>query len=313
MLPAVFTPQFLARLETLKVRSRRKFQGSRPGGHLSPRRGAGLEFADYRRYTPGDDLRYIDWKLYCRTDRHYIKLFQEEEDLYTYLFLDLSASMGYPVSDDKYGATRDIALALAYIVLAGDDAVKLHALTHDTSDTDETIDTSATLGHATPFFRSRRRFVDITNFFDDLKPAGSVHPPTALTRHLHNLHRPGKAIWLSDFLFPIEVFQSSLNLLRAANFDLAVVQVLGKAETDPPLLPAGARFVDSESGGSALVRFDAQAKKEYVSRLERHNRELRSVCHQAGVHHALFVAGQERHAELQNFVLRELPALGLLN
>ena len=104
-------------------------------GICLPGEGRGLEFADYRRYTPGDDLRYIDWKLYCRTDRHYIKIFQEEEDLYTYLFLDLSASMGYPVSDDKYGATRDIALALAYIVLAGDDAVKLHALTHNTSDT----------------------------------------------------------------------------------------------------------------------------------------------------------------------------------
>jgi uncharacterized protein (DUF58 family) len=313
MLPAAFTPQFLARLETLKVRSRRKFQGSRPGGHLSPRRGAGLEFADYRRYTPGDDLRYIDWKLYCRTDRHYIKLFQEEEDLYTYLFLDLSASMGYPASDGKYGAARDISLALAYIVLAGDDAVKLHALTDNTENTKNKIDTSATLGRATPFFRGRRRFADITDFFDDLKPAGTVHPPTALTQHLHNLHRPGKAIWLSDFLFPMDVFQRSLNLLRAANFDIAVVQVLGKAEVDPPLLPAGARFVDSESGGSALVRFDAQAKKEYVSRLERHNRELRSSCHQAGVHHALFMAGKERDEDLQNFVLRELPALGLLS
>ena len=81
MLPALFTPQFLARLETLRIRARRQFLGSRPGGHLSPRRGTGLEFADYRHYTPGDDPRYIDWKLYSRTDRLYIKLFQEEEEL----------------------------------------------------------------------------------------------------------------------------------------------------------------------------------------------------------------------------------------
>ena len=297
MLPAVFTPQFLARLETLQMRSRRKFQGSRPGGHLSPRRGAGLEFADYRRYTPGDDLRYIDWKLYCRTDRHYIKLFQEEEDLYTYLFLDLSASMGYPASDEKYAAARDVSLALAYVVLASDDAVKMHALTSDAAE------------HATPFFRGRRRFFQLANFFDDLKPAGTVHPPTAFARHLHALHRPGKAIWVSDFLFPMDVLQSSMNLLRAANFDLAVIQVLGQAEVDPPLLPAGGRFVDSESGDSALVRFDAQAKAEYLKRLDRHNRELRSSCHQAGVHYAQFVTGQD----LPNFTLRELPALGVLS
>lgn len=297
MLPAVFTPQFLARLETLQVRSRRKFQGSRPGGHLSPRRGAGLEFADYRRYTPGDDLRYIDWKLYCRTDRYYIKLFQEEEDLYTYLFLDLSASMGYPAGDEKCAAARDVSLALAYVVLASGDAVKLHALTSDEAE------------HATPFFRGRPRFFQLANFFDGLKPAGNVHAPTAFARHLHSLHRPGKAIWVSDFLFPMDVLQSSMNLLRAANFDLAVIQVLGRAEVDPPLLPAGARFVDSESGGSALVRFDIQAKTEYLKRLDRHNRELRSSCHQAGVHYAQFVTGQD----LQHFVLWELPALGLLS
>ncbi len=301
MLPAVFTPQFLARLETLQLRARRKFVGSRPGKHVSPRRGAGLEFADYRPYTPGDDLRYIDWKLYCRTDRHYIKLFQEEEDLYIYLFLDLSASMGYPVSDEKYAAARNLTLALAYIVLAGDDAVKLHPLTSDETE------------QATPFFRGRRRFAQLNDFVTGLQPQGRLHPPTALARHLHALHRPGKAIWVSDFLFPIEMFHTSLNLLRAANFDLAVIQVLGRTETDPPLRPAGARFVDSESGGSALLRFDAQAKKSYVERLQRHNRELRSSCHQAGVRYAQFVTGTEGTGDFHAFVLRELPALGLLS
>jgi uncharacterized protein (DUF58 family) len=301
MLPAVFTPQFLARLETLQLRSRRKFVGSRPGRHLSPRRGAGLEFADYRPYTPGDDLRYIDWKLYCRTDRHYIKLFQEEEDLYTYLFLDLSASMAYPASDEKYAAARNLTLALAYVVLAKDDAVKLHALTSDETE------------QATPFFRGRRRFVQLNDFFVGLQPQGQLHPPAALARHLHALHRPGKAIWVSDFLFPMDVFHTSLNLLRAANFDLAVIQVLGSAEADPPLRPAGARFVDSESGGSALIRFDARAKKAYVDRLERHNRELRSSCHQAGVRYAQFVTGAEAPNDFHDFVLRELPALGVLS
>ena len=301
MLPAVFTPQFLARLETLQLRSRRKFVGSRPGRHASPRRGAGLEFADYRPYTPGDDLRSIDWKLYCRTDRHYIKLFQEEEDLYTYLFLDLSASMACPDGDAKYAAARDLTLALAYIVLAGDDAVKLHALS------------SAETAQATPFFRGRRRFIQLHDFLAGLQPQGRLHPPTALARHLHTLHRPGKAIWVSDFLFPMDVFHTSLTLLRAANFDLAVVQVLGHTETDPPLRPAGARFVDSEGGGSALIRFDARAKRAYVERLARHNRELRSSCHQAGVRYAQFVAGAEASGDVHDFVLRELPALGVLS
>src|SRR5262245_10386230 len=169
-LPPLFTPQFLARLETLRIRARRRFLGSRPGGHVSPRRGAGLEFADYRPYTPGDDPRYIDWKLYSRTDRPYIKLFQEEEELYTYLFLDFSASMAYPLDNEKEAAIRDLALALAYVVLASDDAVKIHIL-------------SATNDRAaTPFFRGRQRVFDLAGFLQAHRPQGKVDPPTTLVR-----------------------------------------------------------------------------------------------------------------------------------
>ncbi|MGH7960755.1 MAG: DUF58 domain-containing protein [Candidatus Binatia bacterium] len=296
MLPPLFTSQFLARLETLRIRTRRKFLGSRPGGHLSVRRGAGLEFADYRPYTPGDDPRYIDWKLYSRTDRPYIKLFQEEEELYISLFLDLSASMAHPVSNNKEGAARDLVLALAYVALASQDAVKLYAVGSDTN------------GQATPFFRGRQRLFNLVNFLEARRSQGKVDPVAALRRHLQAIRHPGKGIWISDFLFPAPVYQAGLNLLRAANFDLAVIQVLGKDELEPPLLPGGARMVDSESGDAAVVRFDAQAKKEYLRRLDSHNQTLRKFCHQAGVHHVLFTTGQD----LQHFILRELPALGVL-
>src|SRR6266513_217741 len=101
-LPEVFTPQFLARLEELRIRTRQQYAGIGKGTHLSPKRGSSLEFSDYRHYTPGDDFRYIDWGLYGRTDKYYIKLFKEEEDLLTYVFLDASASMMYPAADKKF-------------------------------------------------------------------------------------------------------------------------------------------------------------------------------------------------------------------
>ncbi|HXG19625.1 MAG TPA: DUF58 domain-containing protein [Methylomirabilota bacterium] len=296
VLPPLFTSQFLARLETLRIRARRQFLGSRPGGHLSPRRGAGLEFADYRPYAPGDDPRYIDWKLYSRTDRPYIKLFQEEEELYTYVFIDLSASMAYPLGDGKDAAARDLGLALAYVVLASEDAVQLHALNGGAS------------RNATPFFRGRQRLFDLALFLQNQRAQGKVDPPQTLAQHLRTVHRPGKAIWISDFLFPLEAAQAGLKLLRSADFDLAVIQVLGKEDMDPPLAPGGVKMVDSESREAAIVRFDAQAKKEYLRRLDLHNRTLRSYCHQTGVHYARFVTGQD----LQHFVLRELPALRIL-
>lgn len=296
MLPPLFTSDYLSRLETLRIQTRRRFLGSRPGGHVSLRRGAGLEFAEYRRYAPGDDLRYIDWNLYGRTDRLYVKQFQEEEDLYTSLFLDGSASMAYPAQDGKSAAARDITLSLAHVVLASNDAVKLSLLGVDT--------TPAT----TPFLRGRQRVGTVAEFLDRYSPAGRASVVESLARQLQQSHHPGKAVWVSDFLFPLADVRTGLSLLRGAGFDLALIQILGHEEIDPPLFPGGARLTDSESGEESLVYFDTQAKQAYMQRLDRHNRELQSSCHQAGVHYARFVT----HQDLPHFVLRELPELGLL-
>src|SRR5271154_778729 len=100
-LPEEFTPEFIARLDQLRIKTRREFAGLGKGSHLSPRRGTSLEFSDFRPYSLGDDFRYIDWGLYGRTDKLYIKLFKEEEDLLTYIFVDASASMAYPAGDGE--------------------------------------------------------------------------------------------------------------------------------------------------------------------------------------------------------------------
>ena len=297
MLPPLFTSDYLSRLETLRIQTRRRFLGSRPGGHVSLRRGAGLEFADYRRYSPGDDLRYIDWNLYGRTDRLYIKQFQEEEDLYTSLFLDGSASMAYPAQDGKAEAARDIILSLAHVVLASNDAVKLSLLSTDT-----------TAPSTTPFFRGRQRLGNVVEFLDVYNPAGQVNVVQSLAQQLQQSHHPGKAVWVSDFLFPLSDVRTGLSLMRDANFDLALIQILGHEEIDPPLFPGGARLTDSESGAESVVYFDTRAKQTYMQRLDRHNRELQSSCHQAGVHYARFIT----HQDVPHFILRELPEMGLL-
>ena len=118
-LPDEFTPEFLARLEQLTDQDPpRVSPGWARASHLSPKRGSSLEFNDYRHYSLGDDFRYIDWGLYGRTDKLYIKLFKEEEDLLTYIFLDASASMGLPEADRKFESAIATALALAYVALA---------------------------------------------------------------------------------------------------------------------------------------------------------------------------------------------------
>ncbi len=113
MLPEPFTPKFLTQLETLRLRTRKEFLGSHTGSYSSPRRGTSLEFADYRRYTPGDDLRYLDWGIYARTDRLYVKVFREEVDLFAYVFIDASASMAFPSREQKFLPATHVGLALS--------------------------------------------------------------------------------------------------------------------------------------------------------------------------------------------------------
>src|SRR5205807_145909 len=187
-LPEEFTSEFRARLEHLRIKTRREYAGLGKGAHLSPRRGSSLEFSDFRHYSMGDDFRYIDWGLYGRTDKLYIKLFKEEEDLLTYIFLDASASMAYPARDAKFSAAVTIALALAYVALAAGDRVMIRVL-------------AGSEPHGQPgFVYGRHRIVELARRLTAIKPAGELDFAGALARELVSVKRAGKVFVISDYL-----------------------------------------------------------------------------------------------------------------
>lgn len=295
MLPLPFTPDFLGRLEALRLRTRKEFLGSRTGTYSSPRRGTSLEFADYRRYAPGDDLRYLDWGIYARSDRLYVKLFREEMDLFAYIFIDASGSMAFPSAATKFSPACHIALAFAYVVLANHDHVRVHLLKDGSP------------AAASPFYRGRHKILELIHFLSAPSPGGAFDLAAVLGEHLKRIRRPGKAILLSDFLMPSSSYQRGLNLLRAFNLDISVIQVLGREEIAPPFPRGGVRVVDSESAQELSLHWGADLRREYEQRLERHNRELKSFCHQAGIDFSLFVTDQE----IGEFVLETLPRIGL--
>jgi len=295
MLPEPFTPKFLSQLETLRLRTRKEFLGGQSGGYASPRRGTSLEFADYRRYAPGDDLRYLDWGIYARSDRLYIKLFREEVDLFVYVFIDASASMAFPSAREKFLPASHIAGAFSYVVLANQDHVKIHLLG------------GASGAGASPFYRGRRRMVDCVKFAAGATPGGTLDMAASLAQHLQRLRRPGKAILISDFLMPAAAYQNGLNLLRAFNLDIAVIQVLTRAEVEPSFHGGGVNLVDSETNAEINLQWDNRARQSYQARLAQHNSEIRSFCHQSAIHYSLHVTDRD----FASFVFATLPAIGL--
>ena len=295
MLPEPFTAAFLTQLETLRLRTRKEFLGGHTGSYASPRRGTSLEFADYRKYSPGDDLRYLDWGIYARSDRLYVRLFREEVDLFAYLFIDASASMGFPSREEKFLPAGDVALALAYVILANHDHVKLHLL--------QGLDA----GSASQFYRGRRRMADCIHFVRAAIPAGALELGPALGVHLKKFRRPGKAILISDFLMPAASYQPGLNLLRSFNLDISVIQVLSREEVEPAFPNGRLALIDSESQMEISYQWGGNGRRDYQTRLAHHNLEIRSFCHQSGIHYSLYVTDRD----LRDFVFATLPAIRL--
>jgi len=295
MLAAPFTAEFLTQLETLRLRTRKEFLGSQTGSYSSPRRGTSLEFSDYRRYTPGDDLRYLDWGIYARTDRLYIKVFREEVDLFAYVFIDASASMAFPSLGAKYRPATHVALALSYVILANQDHVKLHLLQNTPR------------APVSPFYRGRRRMADCVDFATSVTPAGPLDLAGSLTEHLQRLRRPGKAILISDFLMPAAAYQQGLNLLRASNLDIAAIQILSREEVEPRFPAGSLALIDSETEREVRYQWSGKARQDYQARLAHHNLEIRSFCHQSGIHYSLYVTDRD----LGDFIFATLPAIGL--
>jgi uncharacterized protein (DUF58 family) len=294
-LPDEFTPGFLARLEKLRIRTRQRYAGLGRGMHLSPKRGSSLEFNDYRHYSPGDDFRYIDWGLYGRSDKLYIKLFQEEEDLLTYIFVDASASMGYPAGDRKFESAMLTALALAYVALASGDRVMLRVL----GGVGAKVNPS--------FVTGRHRVVELARRMADLKPGGQFDFAASLATELLSIRRAGKVFIVSDFLMLLNSVQRGLGMFTAASMDLTAVQILGGRELNGQGLDGDVEVIDSESGERLRVSIGDRERKQYRDTMNRLTREIKSFCLKRGLHYSLYTTDQD----FQQFFVRATRELGL--
>ena len=270
-LPAasLIDPQALMSIRNLEMRARVVVEGFWNGIHRSPYHGFSVEFTEYRQYTPGDDPRYLDWRVFARSDRYFIKKFEDETNLRCHLLVDNSRSMTYGsrgYSKAQYAAT--LAATLAYFLYLQGDAVGL--LTFD-----EQIREYLPARHRTGHLRHLMLALE--------KPAGGKDTNLAapLKRIAEIVRKRGVIVLLSDFLAPLERLQADLLAITAGGHEVILFQVLDPAELAFEF-GESAMFQDLESGRTLFID-PVTARKEYLRKLEDHCAGLRATCQRLGV------------------------------
>jgi uncharacterized protein (DUF58 family) len=264
----LFDPQFLRRLEHLSFLSRRIYRGDMRGAHASPRRGTSLDFADYRSYQPGDDFRTIDWSIYGRLDRVFVRLYAEEEDLTVHVLLDASASMSFG-SPPKIDYARRLAAALGYVGIGSLDRVGVTTF-------------AAGLGGALAPRRGRAQLFHLLDYMSRVRTGGETDVARSLEDYATRSRRPGLAIVISDLLDPSGGYRHGLQALLFRGFDAVLVHVLDREEIDPA--ESGAvRLTDMETGQVLPVTADASLRAAYRRRVGRFFDEVEGFCLDTGV------------------------------
>ncbi|HMI90560.1 MAG TPA: DUF58 domain-containing protein [Polyangiales bacterium] len=263
----LFDEAFQKRLEYLALVSRRVFAGRTRAEQRSRKAGAGVEFADYRRYYPGDDYRQIDWNVYGRIDRLVLRLYEQEEDLSVYLLLDCSGSMAFG-SPRKLDYGKQIAAALAYVALNHLDRVSVSAL-------------ADAVTARMPPTRGRHRIFPIFDFLRPLQASGSTRLADAVGTFVAQNKRRGVAVLISDLYDPAG-FEAALDRLRYARFEPHVVHLVDPRE-GVPSARGDVELIDAETGERRQATLTPRLLERYAQAYRAHQERVASACVQKQV------------------------------
>lgn len=290
----LFGADFLKKLERLSLISRKLRSGRMKGERRSVKRGTSIEFADYRNYAPGDDLRRLDWNAYARLERLFLKLFQEEEDLTVHVLVDASRSMDWGDEDplgeaplagrgdggegrsradtNKLLYAKRTAAALGYIALAGFDRVTVAGFNRQGM---QRFAPSRGKGHA----------VTLLRFIAGLQATGETDLDASLRAYAAYARYPGLCFVLSDF-FTAHGGTDGLAALQAGGHEIQVLHLLAPAEVHPELSLAGdLRLRDSETGAVQEVSIDSGLLDLYAEKFAAWQGALENFCRRRGINY----------------------------
>jgi uncharacterized protein (DUF58 family) len=280
----------LARLQGMSLRARSIVEGYVSGVHRSPFHGFSVEFAEHREYAPGDDLRYLDWKVFGRTDKYYLKQFEEETNLVCHLLLDTSQSMSYrsdsaPMS--KFDYARRAAAALAYLVLHQQDSVGMVSFD---SEIRGSIRAGGNPSHLKEILRS----------MDDVSAEKKTSTGPIFHELAERFTRRGLVIILSDMFDAIEPMLAGLKHLRHRRHDVVVMHVLDPAEIDFPF-DRLSMFRGLEQWPDVLAEPRA-LRQAYLDEFGRYLHKLKAGCRAQGIDYVLMRTDRSLEVVLSSFL-----------
>lgn len=263
----ILSPQLLAQLERLELVSRKIFRGRMKGERRSKRKGQSVEFSDFRNYVAGDDLRFIDWNLYARLDKLFLKMFLEEEDLHFYCLIDASRSMDFG-EPTKLNYAKQLAAALGFIGLCRADRVKIETL-------------GSSRRSPGPTLRGRKSLYQMMEFLDNVKAEENITLAQGVKDFCLRNTGKGILVLITD-LMDKTGYDQALRILLAQSMDVYVIHVLSKEELDPDV-KGDLKLIDCEDSDIAEITVSRPLLEKYKRTVAAFIDGAREFCTRRGM------------------------------
>lgn len=296
----MLTSQFLKQLDPFHIGAKHSFRGKLRGERRSLNRGTGMEFADYRAYEPGDDLRYVDWNIYARLGKLFIKLHHTDEDLPLVLLLDSSRSMEFG-TPTKLTCAKQIVAALGYIALAHADSVAIYTCTER-------------LSVALPPTSGKSQFSRLTKAITAIAADGQTRLTECLKQLPMYQPSPGMVVILSDFLDP-DSYTAGFKSLLGRGFLITTIHLVSQEEIDPQAhmenVATGSDWLveDAETGETRAITLNSEILTQYQAQQQTFCADLQRFCIDQGIGYAQL----KNNSPIEPFVLQELYRTGLIH
>ncbi|WP_026907606.1 DUF58 domain-containing protein [Paucisalibacillus globulus] len=261
----LLTSKLMYQLDKYRLQARNMKRGHHKGARRSSRQGTSLEFSDYRIYQPGDDLRQIDWNIYARTNKHYIKRFLDEQELVVSIYLDCTRSMS--LIPEKWRFAKMLAASIGFMSLSADDRVGIFPIGSEL--------------HPFTYKKGKAFSNRMVHYVSNIHPSQNAN---IFSETVQTFIQPKSSISvvISDLLEPIELIEEALKKLQVYKQELYVIQILAREETNP-YYQGDLELLDSETGEKVNVTMNRTVKSNYQNRLTDHLKRLEKFCFERGI------------------------------